>query len=69
MADALLLIEGKSAREILGFPDDLKVRSCATLFATIAPAGSVFHRILDRYFERQPDPKTLALLEDPRSAR
>ena len=63
VADALLSNEGKSASAILGFPDDLKVHSCATLFSTIAPPGSVFHRILDRYFDGQPDPKTIALLK------
>ena len=53
---------GSSAREIFGSPDDLKLRSSATLFAVVSPDGSVFHRILDRYFERKQDPRTLELV-------
>ncbi len=62
-AEALLGVEGKSAHAILGSPDDLKLRSCATLFACVTPAGSVFDRLLDRYFHGERDPKTLHLLE------
>ena len=64
-AEALLETEGRTAREILGSPDDLKLRSCATLFAEVAPAGSVFERLLDKYFEGQADPVTLRLLGKP----
>jgi uncharacterized protein (DUF1810 family) len=60
--EALLLLEGRSAFEVFGSPDDLKLRSCATLFAQIAPAGSVFERVLDKYFGGEPDARTLALL-------
>jgi uncharacterized protein (DUF1810 family) len=61
-AEALLGIEGKTATEILGSPDDLKLRSCATLFAAVSPPDSVFHRLLARYYSGEPDPRTLALL-------
>jgi uncharacterized protein (DUF1810 family) len=61
-AEAALRVEGRSAREIFGSPDDMKLRSCATLFAGVSPPGSVFHRLLDRYFQGKPDPKTLALI-------
>ena len=59
---AALSVEGRSAREIFGSPDDMKLRSCATLFAHVSPPGSPFHRILDRYFEGNPDPRTLDLI-------
>lgn len=62
IAEAALAVEGRSARELMGSPDDLKLRSCATLFAVVSPAGSVFHRLLDKYFEGRPDPRTQALL-------
>ena len=62
-AEAVLAVQGRSAAEIFGFPDDLKLRSCATLFSSVAPAGSVFHRILDRYYEGNPDDRTLRILE------
>jgi uncharacterized protein (DUF1810 family) len=48
-AEAVLAIENRSPREIMGSPDDLKLKSCATLFAHISPDGSVFHQILDKY--------------------
>ena len=62
-AEAALQIEGCSALEIFGSPDDMKLRSCATLFACVAPSGSVFHRLIDKYFDGQPDSKTLDLLK------
>jgi uncharacterized protein (DUF1810 family) len=61
-AEAALGVAGRTAREIFGSPDDLKLRSCATLFARASPAGSVFHRVLDRFFAGTPDPRTLELL-------
>ncbi len=61
-AEAVLALEGRTAHEIFGSPDDLKLRSCATLFAHISPPGSVFHRLLDRYFQAEPDTRTLKLL-------
>jgi uncharacterized protein (DUF1810 family) len=67
-ADAVLGIEGRSARQIFGSPDDLKLKSCATLFAHISPAGSVFERVLDKYFRGEPDSKTLQLLGAPPNA-
>jgi uncharacterized protein (DUF1810 family) len=59
--DAALGVEGKSAFEVFGSPDDLKLRSCATLFACVSPPGSVFHRALDKYYGGEPDSKTLQL--------
>ena len=61
-AEAVLAIEGRSALEIFGSPDDMKLRSCATLFAHISPDGSAFHRLIDKYFDGQPDAKTLSLI-------
>jgi uncharacterized protein (DUF1810 family) len=63
--EALLAIDGKSATEILGFPDDLKLRSSATLFASISSPGSVFTRVIDKFFNGHPDPKTLDLITAP----
>ena len=57
-AEAVLAVEGCSAREILGSTDDSKLRSCATLFARVSAPGSVFHRLLERSFDGQPDPET-----------
>jgi uncharacterized protein (DUF1810 family) len=61
-AEATTRVEGRSANDIFGPPDDMKLRSCATLFAYVSPAGSVFERVLDKYFQGERDHKTLRLL-------
>lgn len=61
-AEAVLAVQGRSATEIFGSPDDLKLRSSATLFSQVSPADSVFHRILDKYYGSEPDTRTLDLL-------
>ena len=60
--EATLSVEGRSAYEIFGTPDDLKLKSCATLFAHVSPGGSVFERLLDKCFQGERDNKTLRLL-------
>ena len=62
-AEAVVRVEGRSAVEIFGSPDDLKLKSCATLFASVLPAGSVFDRLLAKYYQGALDEKTLHLLE------
>src|SRR5439155_23138587 len=61
-AEAVVALEGRSAAEIFGYPDDLKLRSCATLFAYVSPPGSVFDRLLGKYYGGGRDEKTLQLL-------
>jgi len=61
-AEAILGVVNRSALEILGSPDDLKLKSSATLFAHISAEGSVFHRILDTFYSSEPDLRTLQLL-------
>jgi uncharacterized protein (DUF1810 family) len=60
--EAALRVKGRSASDIFGYPDDMKLRSCATLFAQVSPEGSVFHQLLDKYFQGGRDLKTLRLL-------
>ena len=60
-ATAVLDVEGRSAHEIFGSPDDLKLRSCATLFALVSAPESVFTRLLAKYFDGG-DEQTLRLL-------
>jgi uncharacterized protein (DUF1810 family) len=55
-------VEGRSAREVFGYPDDLKLRSSMTLFARAAPDEPAFAGVLDRYFDSEPDPRTLERL-------
>ena len=59
ITEALLAVEGKTANEIFGYPDDLKLRSCATLFASVSAPRSVFKRVLKKFFGGEPDPETL----------
>ncbi len=61
-AEAVVAIEGRTAAEIFGYPDDLKLRSSATLFAAVLPPGSVFERLLAQYYDGGRDEKTLQLL-------
>ncbi|MDQ2668221.1 MAG: DUF1810 domain-containing protein [Gemmatimonadota bacterium] len=58
-----------SAVQILGNTDAMKLRSSATLFAEVSPAGSVFHQILTRYFGGVPDDLTLRLLQGGQRGR
>jgi uncharacterized protein (DUF1810 family) len=60
--DALLALRDRSAYQVLGSPDDLKLRSSMTLFAQAAGPGSVFDEVLERYYAGEPDPLTLRLL-------
>jgi uncharacterized protein (DUF1810 family) len=62
-AEATLGVQGRSALEIFGTPDDMKLHSCSTLFAYVSPAGSVFDRLLDMYFQGRRDAQTLRPLE------
>jgi uncharacterized protein (DUF1810 family) len=61
-AETVLAVQGRSAREIFGTPDDLKLRSCVTLFADVSPEGSVFQRVLEVSFGGEADGRTLAWL-------
>jgi uncharacterized protein (DUF1810 family) len=63
-SEAVTLVAGRSARDIFGSPDDMKLRSSATLFSRVTDANPVFRRILEQYFDRQLDPRTIALLGD-----
>jgi uncharacterized protein (DUF1810 family) len=62
-AEAVLRHTGRSAFEIFGSPDDVKLRSSATLFARVSPPGSVFERVLDTFFDGQRDERTVRMLE------
>ena len=61
--ETLLRVRGKSASEIFGYTDDVKLRSSMTLFASVAEEDSVFEEVLQRYFGGKPDPLTLQFIE------
>lgn len=62
-AEAVLSIDGRSAFAIFGSPDDLKLKSCATLFERVSPQGSDFTRLLEKFYGGDRDARTLQLLE------
>ena len=55
-------VEGRTAHGIFGSPDDLKFRSCVTLFSAAAPSEKVFRHALDKYFQGLADERTAAML-------
>jgi uncharacterized protein (DUF1810 family) len=61
-ARAVLSHRERTAREILGSPDDLKLRSSVTLFDRVSGADPVFREVLDAFFDGEPDPRTLEIL-------
>ena len=65
----LLLVEGRSARQILGTPDDLKFRSSMTLFAGVAPDNDVFEKALQKYFAGTRCQATLEFLKSQGAQR
>lgn len=65
----LLLGNGhRTANDMLGSPDDLKLRSCATLFRHAVPEASWFDEVLRSFYGALPDPLTLTILRQ-QSAR
>jgi uncharacterized protein (DUF1810 family) len=61
-AEAVLAVEGRSAFDIFGSPDDLKLKSCMTLFEVVAGRDSVFGRVLDKYYQGKRDTRTQEIL-------
>ena len=61
-AEVVTNADVSSSEELFGATDALKLRSCATLFACVSPAGSVFHRLLQKYHQGVPDDRSLQLL-------
>ena len=58
----VLRVEGRSITQILGSPDDMKFRSCMTLFQRADAGVALFDEALRKYFGGAPDPRTLELL-------
>jgi uncharacterized protein (DUF1810 family) len=65
ICEALLSVEGRSATDIFGKPDDMKLLSCATLFAYVAGADSIFDKILEKYYDDGVDQRTVQMLQNP----
>ena len=61
-AGLVLAAKGRTARQIFGPVDEMKFRSSMTLFSRAAPEVAAFVTCLDRFFNGEPDPATLARL-------
>ena len=66
-AEAALAVQTSSALDLFGSPDDMKLRSCATLFASVSSEDSVFSQLINKYFDGKPDDRTLQLTGDVHS--
>jgi uncharacterized protein (DUF1810 family) len=62
----VLNVEGRSAEQIFYYPDNLKFRSCMTLFMDTTSGNNIFQEALLKYFEGQPDESTLDILRRSR---
>ena len=63
ISEVLLELNNNNATEIFGYPDDLKLKSCMTLFSEIAPEIEVFDKVLEKFFSGKKDNKTVELLK------
>ena len=58
----VLAVQGRSAHDIFGSPDDLKLCSCMTLFEAVVPEAPVFADVLERFYRGARDGRTRELL-------
>lgn len=63
ISEALLDIESNDAEEVMGWPDNMKLKSSMTLFLTADPQCSVFQKVLDKFFNGEKDFQTIKILE------
>jgi len=61
ISEALLALDTSDAGAVMGYPDDLKLRSSMTLFLAVS-GDAVFQRVLDKFYSGKPDSKTLSIL-------
>ena len=63
ISNALLEVEGKTANQIFGSLDDVKLKSSMTLFGALENTNPIFQKVLDKYFNGGKDQKTLELID------
>lgn len=67
ISNELLLLNSSNATTIFGSPDDLKLKSCMTLFAMVPDTDPVFASVLSKFFGGKMDEQTILLLTARRS--
>ncbi|MBB3310182.1 uncharacterized protein (DUF1810 family) [Rhizobium sp. BK196] len=60
--EAILSVSDRSAHDIMGSPDDLKLRSSMTLFAAVSDHGSPFHKAINHFYDGKFDERTISIL-------
>lgn len=63
ISEALLKVESNDAEEVMGWPDDMKLKSSMTLFLEADSECEVFQKVLDKFFDGNNDQKTVEILE------
>lgn len=64
ISEAVLQLQGKTALEIFGRPDERKLKSCMTLFSLLPDAPECFRLVLEKYYRAEPDESTLRILKE-----
>lgn len=64
ITQALLALDESDPRRVMGYPDDLKLCSCMTLFEIAAPDVPEFGQVLDKFYGGQRDQMTRYIIED-----
>lgn len=63
ISKALLSLDSSDPMLVMGYPDNLKLRSCMTLFDYVAPEIEVFGRVLEKFYSGEKDDRTIELLQ------
>ena len=63
LCEALLSLKTNDAGRVMGYPDDLKLRSCMTLFSVADQECKTFQAVLDKFFGGKQDERTLRILK------
>ena len=62
ICEVLIKLESNDVLEVFGSPDNMKLQSCMTLFSLADNGNSVFDKVLGKFFDGQPDHRTLTIL-------
>jgi uncharacterized protein (DUF1810 family) len=63
ISEALLHVKSDDATKVMGWPDDMKLKSSMTLFALAKPECEVFQKVLDKFFHGERDRRTIEILK------
>ncbi len=64
ISEVLLSLDTNDAGRVMGYPDDLKLRSSMTLFVEAAPDEMVFQKVLDKFYDGKKDERTVSILKE-----